>query len=192
MTILEQKNKKNFSQDSTPVTPLTPANEISLMDIWQILKGRRNLILSITLAFVSAALLLAAVLPRIYRTEIIVLPPFAKDAEQLTIPNFYEITVENLYGKFVQNLQSIDLRKKFFKTNKLYAALQRGKSKKQDEPIVFNKQFHKLLNVTKVAGVSKSNNTFRVSLDGREREQIIDWLNNYVLFVDEYTVQQIG
>ncbi len=192
MTTIEQKANKDFSsRDDIPVTSVTQANEMSLMDIWQILKCRRKLILSIILAFVSVALLLVVILPRRYRSEIIVLPPFAKAAEQLTIPDFYEITVENLYGKFIQNLQSIELQKRFFKANDIYAALQQGDSKKLDEQIVFYRQFHKLLNVTKVSGVGKNNNTLRVALDGRDKGQIVNWLNNYVLLVDEYTVQQV-
>jgi chain length determinant protein (polysaccharide antigen chain regulator) len=192
MAIIEQKNKKDYSsQHDVLVSPLSQSDEISLLDVWQILNGQRKLIFFIVIFFTLLAVSIAMLLPRLYRSEIVVLPPFAKDVEQLTVPDFYVITVENLYGKFIQNLQSITLQKQFFETNNLYAALRSKNSQGKDEYEVFYKQFHNLLNVKKVSAANNKNDTFTVTLDGRDRKQIIEWLNNFVLLVDGYTVQQV-
>jgi len=192
MAIIEQKNKKdNSSQCDVLTSPSGRGDEISLLDVWLILNAQRKLIFFIILFFTLVSVSIALLLPRLYRSEIVVLPPFAKDAEQLTVPDFYTITVENLYGKFIQNLQSIRLQKQFFETNNLYAALRSKNDQGKDEYDVFHKKFHNLLNVKKVSSANNKNNTFTVTLDGRNRKQIIEWLNNFVLLVDGYTVQQV-
>lgn len=191
MAITEQKDKKdNSSQHDVLVSSLSQNDEISLLDVWRILNSQRKLIFFIVIFFTLLAASIAMLLPPVYRSEIVVLPPFAKDAELLTVPNFYEITAVNLYAKFIQNLQSINLQKQFFETYNLYTVLCPDNNQGLDEQEVFYKQFHKLLNVTKVAAAS-NNNTFTVTLDGRDKKQIIDWLNNFVLLVDEYTVRQV-
>lgn len=192
MAIIEQKNKKeNSFKRSVLIPPSGQGDEISLLDVWLILHGQRKLIFFIVIFVTLLSVSIALLLPRLYRSEIVVLPPFAKDAEQLTVPDFYTITVENLYGKFIQNLQSISLQKQFFETNNLYAALRSKNNQGKDEYEVFHKKFHNLLNVQKVSAANNKNNTFTVTLDGRDRKRIVNWLNDYVLLVDEYTVQQI-
>ena len=114
MVTTEQKIKSDAFQQVVYAYPPVQDDEISLLDIWRILNSQRKLIFSIIIAGAIIALVVAMLLPQVYRSEVVFLPPLASDIEQLNVPDFYEVTVDDLYGKFIRNLQSSGLREKFF------------------------------------------------------------------------------
>ena len=183
--------------DSNPAQGYYPApgvgkDEISLLDIWQALKHEWKLIVGILTAVTLAALIIALMMPKVYRAEVVLLPPLESDVEMLNIPELNEITVDELYRKMIRNLQSNALRYRFFKEHKL-AVLDGGEESNQYK--VFQKKFNDLLFVKDSVAVTGNNlpesEVVTISLDGANPEQISSWLNKYVALADAVTLQSV-
>lgn len=113
--IKKQLLMKTSRQDRHP----HPIEEITLLDIFQILERQWKLILGIVIAFTFVAIIIALCLPTVYRCESVILPPKASDIEQLNLSDLHEITVDSFYLKIIRNLQSSGLRHQFFVENRL-------------------------------------------------------------------------
>lgn len=189
----------NISKEGTPPNqppgyysrPGSGQDEISLLDIWQALKRQWRLIVAITFSVTLVALIVALMMPKIYRAEIVLLPPLESDVEVLNIPKLYEITAEDLYQKMIRNLHSNELRYRFFKEHKLFATLKGEKGTESDSYKVFQNKFNNLLVVKVFSGKNKKSDLgiATVSLDGVHYKQITSWVNKYVAFVDAITTQ---
>jgi len=130
-------------------------DEISLLDIWQALKHEWKLIVGILFAVTLAALIIALMMPNVYRAKVVLLPPLESDVEMLNIPDLNEITVDELYRKMIRNLQSNALRYRFFKEHKLFAMLGEGEGSNQYK--IFQKKFNHPLIVKDSVTVTGNN-----------------------------------
>lgn len=184
--------------DPNPAQGYCPApgvgkDEISLLDIWQALKHEWKLIVGILIAVTLAALIIALMMPKVYRAEVVLLPPLESNVEMLNIPDLNEITVDELYRKMIRNLQSNALRYRFFKEHKLFAVLGGGEESNQYK--VFQKRFNDLFFVKDSVTVTGNNlpesEVVTISLDGANPEQVSSWLNKYVALADAVTIQSV-
>lgn len=166
-------------------------DEISLLDIWQALKRQWRLICAITFSVTLVALIVALMMPKFYRAEVVLLPPLESDVEVLNIPELYEITADDLYQEMIRNLQSNELRYQFFKEHKLFASLKGEENTESDSYKVFQNKFSSLMMVKVSYIKNKKTDIVTVSLDGVNYEQITPWINKYVAFVDVITAQSI-
>ena len=166
-------------------------DEITLTDIWNILFYQRKLIgyFVVIAAFVS--LLIAVLLPVSYRSEVVLFPPMMSDIEQLSIPGFYTIKINELYGRFLLNLQSVDLQGIFFNTHELLSDIHEENQTVKNEKKIFFKYFSEKLELKRLSMITGEKNVFSFSLEGDKPDFLAKWLNDFVSYVDIYTVQEV-
>ena len=101
----------------------------------------------ITVLVLSISVAYALLAPKIYKVEAKILPPSPSDVEQLeAVQGAYQITGQGLYNRFLTNLQSLTLRRQFYKENNLLEILDRDQTQKANSEKVFEK-FNKLLKI---------------------------------------------
>ncbi len=168
--------------------PACPDDELSLLDIWRVLWRNKTLITGMIFVSILLATVVAFSLPKIYQAEIILEPSSASDIARLNIAEIYEVDSKSVYAEFVNNLRDRGVRYQFFKSNYLKME-QGGNSKKERADYVLSeKKFEKLIRIS-----SKGKNPIvgSVTIEGENAASISRWLNGYIKFVDDYTVQGI-
>lgn len=165
--------------------PGSRQDEINLLDIWQALKRQWKLIIAIIFLFTFLALIVALMMTKVFRVEVSLLPPPESDVELLNVSEFYEITSKDLYESMIRNLKSKHLRHQFFDEHKLLGELKGARDSGSTTYEIFRKRFDEMLLV------DEDGDFVSITLDGGNPEQIVQWLNNYVIMVNEYTVQSV-
>gem|GEM_PF-304174 len=188
-------------------------DEINLLDIWRILVKQRKWILIITVLVLSISVAYALLAPKIYKVEAKILPPSSSDMEQLqsvqgayqitgrfrpglhparsrlqSVQGAYQITGQELYNHFLTNLQSLTLRRQFYKKNNLLEILDSDQTQKANSEKVFEK-FNKLL---KINTPRKGKKFVTASLEGGNPIQAAKWLNDFIALADAHTVESIS
>ncbi len=173
--------------------PTTRQGDISLLDIWRAFCRQWRLIAALTCFVTLVALVVAFAMPKVYRAEVVLLPPLESDVESLNVPDFYEIDSDQLYRKVIRNLQSNELRHLFFKKYNLFEALTDEKDTERDNDKIFQERFNNLLVVKDFTARKNKlgSEIVKISLDGAHYKQITPWVNNFVAFVDAITVQAV-
>ena len=167
------------------------AEDFSLVELFLILGRQRRVIFGVVLAGMIVVTLVTFLVPSVYRSESVILPPRSLFVERLTVPDLYEITSDDLYARAIRNLRSGDLRYRFFKENNLFEKLQ-GKTTDTDaEYGIFLEQFDELIRVEKSSGKDEGDDFFTVTMDGAEPESLSVWLSDFIDFVDEYTIKNV-
>ncbi len=187
---------------ASPSRPVPPAvepghyqqyqdDEIDLIDIWRLLVRRWQWIAVITLTCTALAVAYALLAPRVYRAEAFLLPPQLGDIEQL---NIYAVTsgkvsvvsVQDVYGQTLKNLQSLSVRRLFFDEHDLLESLRGQVGEDAGAQKVFTKAFHERLTVAQ--GQKDRADFVTVALEGGDPQQITSWLNTFLTMVNGYTV----
>jgi len=194
----------NVKQSGSVVNKPAFEDEAGLFDILAFFMQYRWLMLGIVFCVTLATILIVFVLPKVYRAEVIINPPLIKDVEQLNIFDtgtmsqqssgtyFFKITDVEVYDKFIRFLNSKQLQLNFFKTNNLFDYLKDEKGEDNDEFTVFQKKFTDKIKLDDLRYRNKNElETIFISLEGRDEKLIVEWLNKYVVYVDEYTIKSI-
>lgn len=198
----------NVQQSGTVMYQPVAEDDVGLFEILTILKRYRWVMLGVFFFVLFATVLIVLLLPKVYRAEIIINPPLTKDVEQLNIFDietnnskikgklpgnyFYEILEEEVYDKFIRFLNSKQLQYNFFKENNLLDHLKDAKSDDVDELKVFQEEFSDNIKLDDLRFVNKNElETIFISLEGHREKLIVEWLNKYVIYVDEYTAKSI-
>ncbi|MDA3785369.1 MAG: Wzz/FepE/Etk N-terminal domain-containing protein [Deltaproteobacteria bacterium] len=185
-------------------------DEIDLIDIWRLLVRRWRWIAVITLTCTALAVAYALVAPRVYRAEAFLLPPQVGDIEQLNISTVSSnvdhldiskmtsgigrsgnskvnaVSVEDVYGQTLKNLQSLSVRRLFFDEHNLLESLRGQGGEDAGAQKVFAEAFHERLTVAQ--GKKDRADFVTVSLEGEDPEQITSWLNTFLTMVNGYTI----
>ena len=191
---------KHAATRSIPVY-ITPAmeesDEISLVDLWRVIARRKaiilgSLILSMLLAF--AYLFFAEPM---YKANTYLLPPQQLNIQGLLIDyrgvgeriDVNRYTQETVYGAFLDNLKSQGVRREFFDNHELIKHYAAGESAKD---INADRIFEKLFNNRLQVQVNKQN-TYFVTVSFSDSDPILaaQWLNQFVVFVNKQTVNQL-
>lgn len=162
-------------------------DEIDILDIWRIIVRQWRWIVATTLIFVTIALAYALAAPKVYKVEAFLLPPYAKDLAQLHIHDISDVSVGEAYAEAIKNLRSLSVRYQFFKENKLFDSLA-GRGSDIDEQEVFIELFYDILKVEK--GDDDMAGFVEVSFEGDDPDQIASWVNDFLVMVNKYTVDE--
>jgi chain length determinant protein (polysaccharide antigen chain regulator) len=163
-------------------------DEIDLLELWNSLWSQKWLIGLIagitTLGGISVAIFSTPV----YKAETFFLPPLERDVEVLKYGNLQNLSAEAVYQRFLTNLQSRDLRRDFYQSNKIEAYLSENKPVSKPKAL-FEGGFNKLLalNIPKKGDASFTS----LSLELRDAQRAADWLNAYAKLAAERTKEQL-
>ena len=182
------------------------AGEIDLLDIMRILMHQKTLIIGIIVLCTALAVGVALLLPREYEAELIMLPSLAETVEKLNVPGigksvsvidqsspkyFFEVDSQKLYSDLIENLQSIELQRQFFDENEMVRFLSVEDGDQPAEQIFLEKFSDKLV-VKGIKGYKidmKKSGFISIILEGRNPDQISDWLNRFVDLADQETIK---
>lgn len=169
------------------------ADDISITELWAVLTRRKAVFfLSVLTALMLAFAYIYFSRP-VYEARTYLLPPSISDIQPLVIEDFPEelFTPESVYEKFLRNFRSEGLRREFFDSNKLSDEYLNGKSSDrnpEDIDRVFDELFSRNLRVQSAKQDESSNiATFEYFEPGKTSR----WLNHFVGFVNEATVNQL-
>lgn len=170
-------------------------DELSISDLLLILwqyryPGLVSIVISVFLAFAYAFFT-----PPVYRTEAYLLPPLSRDIETLNVQmktsdqktdELKVYTVDSVFGYFVKNLRSRDLRRDFFRKQNLYEYY----GVKSSFEHVFDEAFNAKLGISEPDAKASSIFT-RISFELDDPGKASDWLNLFMQSVSDYTVNEL-
>ncbi len=162
-------------------------DEISLIDIWRVLVKQKLWIFSITIIATIGAIIIALLLPRVYKAEAVILPPHSKDIEALNITDVNEVTVEDVYQEMIRNLQSRSLRRSYFDDHNLVNSLAPKKEQGSSKDEVFKKFFNEKIALR--FGQKKESDFITITMEGKDPGLIAECLNGLVTLTNDYTIR---
>ena len=184
-----------------------PSNyEIDLWGIFKVLWKSRGIIIMSTITCALTATMIAFFIPKIYRAETVLLPPGINDIISLNIKTIsthndlntednsivYKTDPAKVHREFLKNLQSSGIRYLFFKKFHLKDSFPKSAKMKADDYELFKQEFDQ--NIRIIGGENgklKQADFTTVTLDGSDNLTLELWLDNYIKFVDNYTVRNL-
>ncbi|MCP3933478.1 MAG: hypothetical protein GY705_30785, partial [Bacteroidetes bacterium] len=104
-------------------------DEISLIELWNVLSKRKYTILLVTAIVTIGAMLYALSAPSVYEAKVVFLPPSVSEIQALNIQYVQEISVKSVYNSFKRNLISRAPRQAVFDKMRLLEQLAREQDK---------------------------------------------------------------
>ncbi len=158
-------------------------DEISLVDIVNVLLRRKKLILGITAVTVCIGLLYAFSQQRVYQVETILLPPSFEDIQPLNVLSSSNVNSSNVFASFISNVNSRKLRQAFFNNFKIIETLS-DKSSQILTDKDNNDLFEGFSNSIKVKGS-------QITLESVHKEKMGEWLDSFVEMANQTTISQL-
>ena len=170
---------------------------IDLYEIWLTLLKNKWLIIAITLVAALGSIVYVLQLQRIYKAEALLLPPKVKDIQSLNILEFLSkdketetnntetlITADSAFKKFMQNLESRTLQKKFIQENNLMLILSPDRTDENADLGIYDR-FSELVNIEKTKGKTS------LSIELHDREIVAQWVNDLIEFINKETLNMM-
>jgi len=186
----------NSNQQAPNLTAYQPQpayeDEISLVDIVNVLLRRKKLILGITAVTVCIGLFYAFSQQRVYQVETILSPPSNEIIQSFNLHNLQNINKNNIYSRFTQIITTRTFRQEFFnKFNVIETLSDIPENKMTTSEIndVFE-GFSDSLKVIKKDKKDKKDN-IKISLEGLDKDKLGAWLDGFVALADSTIVNQI-
>lgn len=175
-------------------------DEISLVDIINVLWRRKKIVLGITLIAVVAGLFYAFTQKRVYQVETILLPPSFENIQPLNALNNYNIKSNNLnsnnlnsndaFAVFIGNINSRKLKKAFFEKFKVLETFSADSTQALTEKNN-NKIFEGFLKAIKVKVGKETADSTVITLEGTYKEKIGFWLDSLVEMANQESINQL-
>ncbi len=165
-------------------------DEINLLEIWQVLIQKKRLIIGITLAATLTVSAYAFLAPPLYKAEIFLLPPLAKDVHGLNFQalNINEHSPASVYNLFVRNLHSRALRMRLFKEQNLANLLAPDRDPNTRIEDVFESTFNEALTVSRNLRKKGQEDFITVSFETEDATLGANILNDFIRLVNAETV----
>ncbi|VAW87992.1 hypothetical protein MNBD_GAMMA16-1939 [hydrothermal vent metagenome] len=193
---------KNTTTQPNPTQPipvyLTPtmqeSDEISLIDLWQVISKRKIIILVSFFASVLLAFIYLFFAEPVYKSTTFLLPPQQQHIQALLIDDrgiegINQYTPESVYRAFLDNLKSQGMRREFFDEHQLIKHYMPSDSTHEinDDRVFdgFNKQL--TMQVDKVTP-----SFITVSFNNNNPELAAQWLNQIIDFANQRTIAQLS
>lgn len=167
-------------------------DEISLVDIVNVLLRRKKLVLGITAIAVCIGLLYAFTKQRVYKVETIISPPGNEIIQSFNLQNLQNITKEDIYSRFTQMVTTRAFQYSFFnKFNVLEALSEIPESKMTLAEI--NEHFESFsdsLNVVKKDKKDKKD-SIQITLEGVDKDKLGARLDDFIEFANHTVVDEL-
>ena len=195
----DPKNSSGQEQQKTAQTVPYPSSypqqfeedTINLYELWIILWKSKWLVIGVTVVAALGSVVYALNAPRVYKAEALLLPPKEKDVQSMNVQkqiqnniniSLNEISVEDVFRMFKQNLKSRTLHKKFIKDKGLMRLLsQEQTAGTRDEEI-----YQEFAELIKIKG--KDFGITSLSIELNDAEIAAQWVNDLTKFVDKETI----
>ena len=183
-----------MSQNSQTPVPIVSQqqpiyeDEINLVDIINILLRRKKLILGAMLATVCVGLIYAFTAKGVYQVETILLPPPYEQIQSLNVLDSSAVNSEIVFTAFIDAANSRKLRHEFFNKFNLLGALSNNTSEPLSDKSK-NDIFEDFLKVL-IVKKSKKSSSAVITLEGHNEEEIGYWLDDFVVMVNQATINQ--
>lgn len=181
--------------------PSCPQNddEIDLRELWQKLFEGKWIIVTVTLLTTLCAVAYTQLVTPTYKTSVYLLPPLFQDIQELNQKEFNqkefnqkEYSPDGVFARFLTNVQSRNLRQRFFEQKQLLSLYTDDKVN-FDAFEVFEKKFNQKLIVEKVSKTDPKPYTELVfELKNDNPELSARHLNAFVAFITHQTVQELS
>ena len=181
----------NSNQQSANPSQLVHEDEISLVDLVNVLLRRKKIILGVTVITLCIGLLYAFTAKRVYQVETILSPPSNKIIQSFNLKNLQSVNKEDIYSSFTQIIETRRLKQDFFNKFNIIKALSDIPESKMTTSEI-NKIFENFsdsLKVDKKAKKDKSDK-IKITLEGIDKEKIGPWLDSFVTFADSKIVNR--
>jgi len=164
-------------------------DEISLIDIVNVLLRRKKLILGIMTLVIFIGLFYAFSQQRVYQVETVLLPPSFENIQPLNVLNSNVVNSNAVFASFTKNINSRKLKKEFFDKFKLLETLssestQRLTDKQKND---YFESFSKSLSIK----LDEKSNSTHVTLEGIYQDKIGPWLDDFIVMADQETKNQL-
>jgi len=160
------------------------ADEINLFELWHTLLRRKGLIAIFATITTCIGLLYALLATPIYQSQVILLPPAAKDIEKLQPTGILEGEINSspdvVFKNFVENINSKSFRRNFVIHQGLLNTLAPNSKTEQDIRDAVNGFDSNLVY-----------NNGTLILTGTDPKLIAEWLNDIVRMADEKTAENM-
>ncbi len=167
-------------------------DEISLVDIVNVLLRRKKLILGITIFVIGIGLFYAFSQKRVYQVETILSPPSNEIIQSFNLHNLQNIKKNDIYSRFTQVIKTRTFRQEFFnKFNVIETLSDIPKNKMTASEI--NKTFENFSDSLKIIKKDKKDkkDNIKISLEGLDKDKLGGWLDGFVVLANSAIVNQI-
>ena len=173
-------------------------DEISLIELWNVLAGRWRLIAATTLLATLIAIVYALTAPPLYRATAYFLPPTEKNVAPLNAP-FIQSTreqnvqavrvwpVEQVYALFKGTLSSKRLYRLYFEENHLEQIFMEGST----ATISKDKAVESFFSLYKINSDKKISGSLNLSAEWHDPDQAAGWVNGLSKLANEMVVEQL-
>jgi len=164
-------------------------DEISLVDIINVLLRRKKIILGIMVITVVVGLFNAFNQKRVYQVETILFPPLYENIQPLNVLNSNNVNSNNVIATFIGNINSRKLKKTFIEKFKVLETLLVDSTQALTEKDS-NTVFEGFSNAVKVRAGKTAGGTV-ITLEGSHKEKIGPWLDSLVAMANQETINQL-
>ena len=183
-------NSNQKPSNPTTSQPLpVDEDEISVIDMVNVLLRRKKLILGVASAVFVAGLLYVFTAKQVYEVESILLPPSFENIQELNVLNSNNVNSNDIFDSFIRNINSRKLRKEFFDKFKILEILSDGSSQVMDTEGA-NDFFEDFSKAIKVRSDKKSSFT-SVALESEYKERLGGWLDSFIAMANQETINQL-
>jgi len=164
-------------------------DEISLVDIANLLFRWKKLILGIMTVAVCIGLYYAFTAKRVYQVETIISPPNIEHIQSFNLQNLQNVEVDKIYSSFIHIAQSRRLMHEFFDKFKLNETLSGSSEQDLTAGEVYN-NFEKFSGALKLVKDNKDSSII-LTLEGTHKDKIGVWLDDYVTLANEIVINRL-
>ena len=179
-------------KDSVPVVQtIHPEDELNLIDLWCLIKSNKKLLLlGVALAWLLAGAWMLFASP-VYKAESRLLPaPPHQLAELTAIDSGQRYQPGEVFKQYLQNFQSVINMRRFFDEKELLGFFAKEQISVDEQHRIFKERFLDQLSLSydkKQEQPASATVTFKLN----DAERAADWLNEYVLYVEKMTKDEI-
>ena len=168
-----------------------PEDELNLIDLWCLIKSNKKLLfLGIVLAWLLAGAWLLFISP-VYKAESRLLPaPPHMLAELTVVDSAQRYQPGKVFRQYLQNFQSVSNMRRFFNERELLGFFVQEQASVDEQDRIFKKRFMDQLSLSydkKQEPPASATVTFKL----HDAERAASWLNEYVLFIEQVTKDEI-
>lgn len=173
-----------------------PDDELSLYELWAVLKAGKKLFFVTACCVLLVVALYVLLAPRVYESTVYLMPPNSRDVQPLNVEIMAGVdgpvrqySPQDVYKVFLDNLSSHRLRMEFFRQQSLEAYF-----RKSDEPTeaeIFEKDFNEKLVVT-LPDKKKESEQGIITFEMDDPERLAEWLNGFVSLVEQRTLDDLA
>ena len=173
-------------------------DEISLIELWNVLAGRWRLIAATTLLATLIAIVYALTAPPLYRATAYFLPPSKKDVAPFNetgiqvqgvqdVQDVQGVTVDEAYSLFKGTLSSKRLYRLYFEENHLEQIFMEGST----ATISKDKAVESFFSLYKINSDKKISGSLNLSAEWHDPDQAAGWVNGLSELANEMVVEQL-